>query len=316
MGVAAVISLDVSVDPPVLTLLELLDNEGIGVGVSLDMGQEPGGKGFRDMVVVDAGGRVEVLNEDGVIGSSGSPHNSSLVDILDVAGLHGEAVDDDGEIGYLSAVFFKSFGALDGVSILIGAEAALKVLDCGSAADSNCFKVSAVFGFLRFESFCKLTIPSCLGCRQGVVNAILNVVSFFSKGGDEVLVPIFAIDGALQLVDSRVSDVLGQGNNGLGGELVFPVVDEGEGALGVDDRGFGHLQDLGRHLEVDLRSKDFTILKRVIGRGGCVGLEIGDEDDLAGRVVEMDSGWRHCRERILTFLPLVVDLYPFNGCLT
>ena len=56
--VAAIVSLDVSMDPPVFTLLELFDDEGIGVGVSLDVGKEPGGKGLGDVVTVDARGGV------------------------------------------------------------------------------------------------------------------------------------------------------------------------------------------------------------------------------------------------------------------
>ena len=207
------------------------------------------------------------MNEYGVVGAPGCAHDSALVNILDVSGLHSEPVHDDGEIGYLAPIFFKSLGALDGVSILIGSEATLEIFDCGSTPSSDRFKVSMVLGFLRLESLRKSTIPSCLGCRQGPVDAILNVVSLFAKGGDEVLVSIFAGDGALQLVDSRACDVLGQGSNGLGGELVLPVVDEGEGALWIDDGGFGHFQDLGRHLEVNLGSKYFAVFERVIGRG-------------------------------------------------
>jgi hypothetical protein len=265
--VAAIISLDVSMDSPVFTLLEFFNNERVGVGVSLDVSEEPGGKGFGNVVAVDARGGIQILYEDGVVGASGCAHDSALVNVLDVSGLHSEPVHDDGEIGYLPAILFKSLGALDGVSILVGTEATLEILDCSLTPSSDCFKVSAVFGLLRLESFRKSTIPSCLGCRQGVVDATLNVVSFFSEGGDEVLVSIFAVSGALQLVDSRASDVLGQGSNGFGGELVPPVVNEGEGALGVDDGGLGHLQDFGGHLEVNLGSKHFAVFERVIGRG-------------------------------------------------
>ena len=87
---------------------------------------------------------------------------------------------------------------------------------------------------------------------------------------------------------------MGQGSNGFGGELIPPVANEGEGALGVDDGGFGHLQDFGGHLEVNLGSKHFAVFERVIGRGRGVGVEVGDEDDLAGGVVEVDTGRGHC----------------------
>ena len=58
MRVAAVISLDVSMDSPILGLLELFDDEGIGVRVGLDVTKEPGGERFRDVIVVDMGGGV------------------------------------------------------------------------------------------------------------------------------------------------------------------------------------------------------------------------------------------------------------------
>ena len=58
MRVAAVIPLDVSVDSPVLTLLEFFDNEGIGIGVGLDVSEEPGREGFGDMIIVDARGGI------------------------------------------------------------------------------------------------------------------------------------------------------------------------------------------------------------------------------------------------------------------
>ena len=190
-----------------------------------------------------------------------------MVDVFDVTGLHGEPIHDDGEVGYLPAVLLKSLRALDGVGIFVGVKAGLEIFDGGSAAGSNRFKVSTVFGLLRLESFRKSTIPSCFGCRQGVVDVTLNIVSLFSEGGDKVFVPIFTVDNVLQLVDSRASDVLGQGSNGFGGELISPVVNEGEGAFRVDDGGFGHLQDFGGHLEVNLGSKHFAVFERVIGRG-------------------------------------------------
>ena len=56
--VAAIISLDVCVDPPVLGLLELFNNEGVGIGVGLDVGKEPGRKGFGDVIIVDARGGI------------------------------------------------------------------------------------------------------------------------------------------------------------------------------------------------------------------------------------------------------------------
>ena len=197
MGVAAVVSLDVSMDSPILTLLKLFNDEGVCVGIGLDVGEEPGRKGFGDVIVVDTGGGVQILDEDSVVGSSGGPHDVALVNVLDVAGLYGEPIDNDGEVGYLPAILFKPLWAFEGVSILACTEALLEVLDGGSATSSDCLQVSTVFGFLRLESFRKSTIPSCLGCRQGSVDAVLNIVSLSSKGGDELFVSVFAIGGAL-----------------------------------------------------------------------------------------------------------------------
>ena len=53
------------------------------------------------------------------------------------------------------------------------------------------------------------------------------------------------VDGVTQFADSRASDVLGQGSNCFVGESIFPVVDEGEGALRVDDGYLRELQDFG-----------------------------------------------------------------------
>ena len=256
------------------------------------------------------------MDEDGVVRPSCSAHNAALVDIFDVAGLHGESIDDDGEVRYLAAVFFESLGAFDCIGVLVRMEAMLEVLDGGLTACSDGVEIGAVFGFLRCESFRKSTIPSCLGRGQGLIDTFLGVVSILSQGSDEGFVSVFLVDGVTQPADSRASDVLGQGSNSFIGESILPVIDEGEGALRVDDGDFRELQDFGRHLEVDRGSKYFPIFRRVIGRGWSEGFEVGDEDNLAGGVVEVDSGRRHCRERMLTFLRLVVGLYPSSGCLT
>jgi hypothetical protein len=197
MGVAAVVSLDVGMDSPILALLKLFNDEGVCIGVGLDMGKEPSREGFGDVIAVNAGGGVQILDEYGVIGSSGCAHDSTLVDVLDVAGLHGESVHDDGKVGYLPAVLFESLGTFDCISLFVGAEATLKVLNRGSTTGSDGFKVGAMLGFLRCESLRKSTIPSCLGLGQGLVDAVLNIVSLLSEGGDKVLVSIFAVDGAL-----------------------------------------------------------------------------------------------------------------------
>ena len=193
-------------------------------------------------------------------------------------------------------------------------ETVLKVFNCSLTSGSNGIKVSAVLGFLCCESFHKSIVPSCLGCGQRLIDAMLGVVAIFPKGGDEGLMPVFVVDSVAQLADSRASDVLGQGSNCFSGESVFPVINEGEATLGICDGDFGEFQDLGRHLEIDLGSKHFAVLKHVIGRRRGDRVEVGNEDDLAGRVVEVDGGGRHWNERMLTFFLLVVGLYPCSGC--
>ena len=58
MRVAAVISLDIGMDPPVFGLLEFFDNEGVGVRIGLNVTKEPGRERLGDVVVVDARGGV------------------------------------------------------------------------------------------------------------------------------------------------------------------------------------------------------------------------------------------------------------------
>ena len=45
-------------DSPVFCVQNLLNDEGVSVGVSLDVTKEPGWKGLGDVVAVDAGGGV------------------------------------------------------------------------------------------------------------------------------------------------------------------------------------------------------------------------------------------------------------------
>ena len=107
--VAAVIPLDIGMDSPVFGLLEFFDNEGVGVGIGLDVTKEPGGERLRDVVVVDARGGIQILDEDGVVRSSSGTHDTTLVDVFDITGLHSESVDDNGEVRHLSTIFLKSF---------------------------------------------------------------------------------------------------------------------------------------------------------------------------------------------------------------
>ena len=148
-----------------------------------------------DVIAIDAGGGIQVLNEDGIVRSSGSTHDPSLVDVLDISCLEGESIDDNGEVRYLPAIFFESLAAFNSIGGFVLTKTMLEVLDSGLGTGSDCVEVSTVFSFLRSKSFCKSTIPSCLGCGQGLVDALLSVVLFLSQGGDEGLVSVFVIDG-------------------------------------------------------------------------------------------------------------------------
>ena len=56
--VAAVIPLDVGMNSPVFGLLEFFNDKGVGIGVGLDMTEEPGWQRLWDVVVVDTRGGV------------------------------------------------------------------------------------------------------------------------------------------------------------------------------------------------------------------------------------------------------------------
>ena len=54
VSVSTVIPLDVCMDSPVISSEDLSDDEGVGVGASLNVSEEPGRKGVRNMVGIDA----------------------------------------------------------------------------------------------------------------------------------------------------------------------------------------------------------------------------------------------------------------------
>ena len=112
------------------------------------------------------------MDKDSVVRPPGGAHNAALVDIFDVTGLHGESIDDDGEVRYLTSIFFESLGAFDCIGALIRVEAMLEVFDGGLTAGSDGIEIGTVFGFLRCESFRKSTIPSCLGRGQGLFDTL------------------------------------------------------------------------------------------------------------------------------------------------
>ena len=58
VGVTPIVSLDVSMDSPILRIQNLFDDEGVGVGVSLDVAKEPGWQRLGDVITVDARGGI------------------------------------------------------------------------------------------------------------------------------------------------------------------------------------------------------------------------------------------------------------------
>ena len=58
MRVATVVLLDVGVDSPVFRIQDLFDDEGVGIGIGLDVMKEPGWKGFGDVIAVNVRGGV------------------------------------------------------------------------------------------------------------------------------------------------------------------------------------------------------------------------------------------------------------------
>ena len=96
MGVGTIVPLDVRVNTPVVGSEDLLNDKGVSVEMPLDMGEEPGWERVGDVVGVNARGSIEVLDKDGIVGPSSHPHDTSLVNILDVASLHSESVTGEG----------------------------------------------------------------------------------------------------------------------------------------------------------------------------------------------------------------------------
>ena len=54
VSVSTVIPLDVCMDSPVVSSEDLSDDEGVGVRASLNLSEEPGRKGVRNMVGINA----------------------------------------------------------------------------------------------------------------------------------------------------------------------------------------------------------------------------------------------------------------------
>ena len=148
VGIGAVIPLNVCVDTPIVGSEDLLNDEGVGVGTSLNVSEEPGRKGVRDVVGVDVWTGVEILNEDGVIRSSSSTHDTSLVNVFDVASLHGEAVNDDGEVGDAASILFETLRTLDSVSLFIGMDVMLQLFNSGSGASPDSLDADPVVSLL------------------------------------------------------------------------------------------------------------------------------------------------------------------------
>ena len=100
------------------------------------------------MVGINARSGIEVLDEDGVIWSSSSPHDASLINIFDVSSLNGVPIKDDGEVGDVASILFKTFQTFDCIPLLVGANVTFQLLDCGSGASLDSFDADQVVGLL------------------------------------------------------------------------------------------------------------------------------------------------------------------------
>ena len=327
VGVGAVIPLDVGVDSSVIGSKNLSDDKRIGVRMSLDISEEPGGKGVGDLVSIDVGGSIQVLDEDGIIGTPGCAHDVTLVDIFDVSGLHSESINDDGEVGDTASILFETFRAFDCISLFISADAAFELLHRGPRTSSYSFDADQMVGLLLSDSCGHSLLLISLSLAYGVVDAPLSDILLLAKAGDKLLVAGVSIDGGVQFLDSGIGDTLGQGCNSLGCKLVSKVGKEVEGTFQFHDGDFGKFHDVGQHFEVNLGSKDFACLKHVIGRrSGGDGSVVSDEDGLGLGVqglvgrgrgdFEVDDGSGHCEEQIITLRLALLLLSRFRGCLT
>ena len=115
------------------------------------------------MVSVNLGGGIETLDKNGVIGSSGGSHDTSLIDILDIPSLYGISVEDDGEVGNVASVFFESLWTLNCVSLLIGMDAVFQLLDHGSGACLDSLDTDQVVSLLLSEGRSHALFPVGLG---------------------------------------------------------------------------------------------------------------------------------------------------------
>jgi hypothetical protein len=244
-GVSVVVSLEVSMESPILQSERLFDHQGVGVRVGLDLSDEPGRHGVRDVMRVDARDGVEVLDEDVIILSSGRTHNSSLVNILDVEGLDGIPFDGDGEMGDTSVVLLKALWALGFGSSLIVRDATLEITNGSSGPGFNGCGVEIPKGFSLSNGCVELFLPDGVGFGASRVDLLLDCVGLASEALNECGFVGDSSGLRVQLGNSGTSDGFGQGVSSLGCESTGGVIKDVESPLWFDKRFAHHLEDCG-----------------------------------------------------------------------
>jgi hypothetical protein len=244
-GVSVVISLEISMEPPVLQSKCLFDHQGVGVRVGLDLSNEPGGHGVRDVMGVDVRDGVEVLNEDIVILPPGSTHDSTLVNVFDIAGLDGIPVDGDGKMGDTSIVLFEAFRTLGFGGSLIVSNAALEIMDGSSGSRFNACGTEVPKGFSLSNGCIESFLPDDIGFGVSCVDSLLDCVGLASEGFNEYGFMGDSSGLGVQLGNGGTSDGFGQGVSSLRCESTSGVIEDIESSLWFDKRFANHLEDRG-----------------------------------------------------------------------
>jgi hypothetical protein len=244
-GISVVVALEVSVESPIFQPERFLDHQGIGVGVGLNLSKEPGWHGVRDVMGVDAGDGVEVLDENVVVLSSGRTHDSSLVNILDVAGLYDISIDGDGEMGNTSVVLFETLQTLGFGGSLIVSDVTLKVTNgsSGSGLKGRGAEIPKSFSLSNggIESF----LPDDIGFSASRVNSLLRSVGLSSEAFNEFGLVSDSSGFGVQLGNSGTGDGFSQGVSSLGCESTSGVIEDVKSSFWFNKGLANHLEDCG-----------------------------------------------------------------------
>ena len=105
------------------------------------------------------------MDKNGVVRPSHGPYDVSLVNILDVASLYGESVEDDGEMRDAASILFEFLRTFDCVSLLIGVDTMLQLFNCGPRTGSDSLDVDQMVGLLIGEGSGHVLFPVSLSLQ-------------------------------------------------------------------------------------------------------------------------------------------------------